>query len=212
MSRCFTLLSDSQNMRIKMILSKKQKTSSLGNPPNTTSSLSHSLVCKHKKPEIFRKHAWNLHEFWGDRVTHHTKKNSSTTMTKIRNLNHVNNILGRIRAVYLKEYQVVKSVKRNGSVKGQFVGDLFIFPGSYRPKPRPEGFRPDGLAMKQWTLHLYMQCLHFVSFHQSRRLTPIVNLTMRSHEIHTLRPLFPAMLLQKPKKIWILAKLKTNAE
>lgn len=152
-----------------------------------------------------QKSSGNMHEtFMNFEVIQlHTtqKKNSSTTMTKIRNLNHVNNILGRIRAVYLKEYQVVKSVKRNGSVKGQFVGDLFIFPGSYRPKPRPEGFRPDGLAMKQWTLHLYMQCLHFVSFHQSRRLTPIVNLTMRSHEIHTLRPLFPAMLLQKPKKI-----------
>ena len=212
MSRCFTLLSDSQNMRIKMILSKKQKTSSLGNPPNTTSSLSHSLVCKHKKPEIFRKHAWNLHEFWGDTVTHHTKKNSSTTMTKIRNLNHVNNILGRIRAVYLKEYQVVKSEKEMGVSKDSLWATFSSFPVPTAPNHGLKDFGRMAFQMKQWTLHLYMQCLHFVSFHQSRRLTPIVNLTMRSHEIHTLRPLFPAMLLQKPKKIWILAKLKTIAE
>ena len=40
------------------------------------------------------------------------KNNSSTTMAKKQSLNYVKNILGRIREVYSKNYQVVKSVKK----------------------------------------------------------------------------------------------------
>ena len=102
----------------------------------------------HKKTENFRKHAWNHHEFWGDTVTpphNKQKNNSSTTMTKIQSLNYVKNILGRIREVYSKNIKLWIP-KKNGSVKGQLVGDPIIFPSSYHPKPRPEGFRSDGLA------------------------------------------------------------------
>lgn len=152
MSRCFTLLSDSQNMRISQWSSRKKKTkkpSSLGNPPNTTSSLSHSLVFfAQKKQKIFKetcmKPSWILR--WYSYTAPQQKNNSSTTMAKIQNLNYVKNIiLGRIREVYSKNIKLWNP-KKNGSVKGQLVGNPIIFPSSYRPKPRPEGFRSDGLA------------------------------------------------------------------
>lgn len=62
---------------------------------------------------------------------------------------------------------------------------------------------------KQWTLHLYMQCLH--SFHFIHHADEL-RLSILQWDPMKFIPLFPAMLLQKAKKIWILAKLKTIAE